>query len=309
MGTLPLVFTSVITHLRRQPVAFLALLVALGGTSYAGLRSPKPPKPKNATLYACVKTGQRTLTLAKRGPRCPKGQRMVAWNGRGRRGPAGDTGPAGARGPAGADAALGAGSINSLTLFGPDVRDGAAGTATLRSLGTSATQAAAGNDPRLSDARTPSDSSVTAAKFAALPHAQMRQSAACQSLTAGVFQPVRFDSMPFGSGVTFNNADDSLTLTTAGTYLITGQVNWSLAQNNGNRALEIFAGLNQIAYDGRLAPDAVNTGENVSALINAAAGTTIRASAGQTNAGANALAFTDVGGLGCATLSVQWVGP
>lgn len=42
--------------------------------------------------------------------------------------------------------------------------DAAAGTASLRSLGTGATQAAAGNDARLSDTRTPTDGSVTNAK-------------------------------------------------------------------------------------------------------------------------------------------------
>jgi hypothetical protein len=50
---------------------------------------------------------------------------------------------------------LGSGSIDSTSLFTSSLLDGAAGTATLRSLGTGANQAAAGNDPRLSDARTP----------------------------------------------------------------------------------------------------------------------------------------------------------
>lgn len=45
--------------------------------------------------------------------------------------------------------------------------DAAAAIASLRTLGTGATQAAAGNDTRLSDTRTPTDSSVTDAKVAA----------------------------------------------------------------------------------------------------------------------------------------------
>lgn len=45
--------------------------------------------------------------------------------------------------------------------------DAAAGTASRRTLGTGALQACAGNDSRLSDTRTPSDSSVTDAKVAA----------------------------------------------------------------------------------------------------------------------------------------------
>lgn len=43
--------------------------------------------------------------------------------------------------------------------------DAAAGTASMRTLGTGATQAAAGNDSRLTDARTPLDNSVSTAKI------------------------------------------------------------------------------------------------------------------------------------------------
>jgi hypothetical protein len=50
---------------------------------------------------------------------------------------------------------LGNGSIDATSLFSNSLLDGAAGTTTLRSLGTGANQAAAGNDPRLSDSRTP----------------------------------------------------------------------------------------------------------------------------------------------------------
>lgn len=45
------------------------------------------------------------------------------------------------------------------------IKDAAAGTASLRTLGTAATQACAGNDSRLSDTRTPADSSVSQAKL------------------------------------------------------------------------------------------------------------------------------------------------
>lgn len=51
--------------------------------------------------------------------------------------------------------------------------DPAAGTAGLRTLGTSGTSAAAGNDSRLSDQRTPTDSSVTVAKLAAAAAARI----------------------------------------------------------------------------------------------------------------------------------------
>ena len=54
-----------------------------------------------------------------------------------------------------------------ITINAPGTVDGPAGTGTLRTLGTGALQAAAGNDARLSDQRTPVDASVTAAKIAA----------------------------------------------------------------------------------------------------------------------------------------------
>ena len=53
------------------------------------------------------------------------------------------------------DASLANGAIDSTGLFSASLLDGAAGTTTLRSLGSGANQAAAGNDPRLSNARTP----------------------------------------------------------------------------------------------------------------------------------------------------------
>jgi len=59
---------------------------------------------------------------------------------------------------------IAAGAVTSSNIFDGTIglvdlasstKDGAAATATLRSLGTGAQQAAAGNDPRLSNARTP----------------------------------------------------------------------------------------------------------------------------------------------------------
>lgn len=66
---------------------------------------------------------------------------------------------------------LGTGTANSGTFLRGDSTyaaipsDGVAATASLRTLGTGAQQAAAGNDSRLSDVRTPVDGSVTTAKL------------------------------------------------------------------------------------------------------------------------------------------------
>ena len=99
-------------------------------------------------------------------------------------GPQGDTGPKGETGPAGSiqgaaaggdltgtypNPSIGQGKVLSSHIFDGTIAaadlagglsDGAAGTPTLRSLGTGASQAAAGNDPRLSNARTPTANSV-----------------------------------------------------------------------------------------------------------------------------------------------------
>ena len=198
------------------------------------------------------------------------------------------------------------GSIDALSLFSPSLQDGAAGTPTLRSLGSSGGQAAAGNDPRLSDARTPTDSSVSTAKFATLPHGKMRQTGTCQSFTTGTFQNVRFDDLQFGDGVTFDNAADSLVVGTAGTYIITGEINWA-QDGTGTRGFELFEGGNEVAFDGRQAAVNTNTGQNATAIVRLPAGAAVRAQGGHTRG--SDLSFANAFGDRCASLAVQWIGP
>ncbi|HEY4277461.1 MAG TPA: collagen-like protein [Conexibacter sp.] len=98
-------------HVRRQPIALLALFVALGGTSYAAAGGgAKRSGVETQRMYACVTAEHRTLNLTTAGGRCPSGQRKVSWQIQsgadlgGRRGPAGRRG---ARGEAGAPGARG----------------------------------------------------------------------------------------------------------------------------------------------------------------------------------------------------------
>jgi hypothetical protein len=188
--------------------------------------------------------------------------------------------------------------------------DAAVGTASLRSLGTGANQAAAGDDPRLSDNRTPTDGSVSAAKFAGLPHGKIRQTGTCQSIADnGTFQQIAFNNLQFGSGVSFSDANDTLTVNTAGTYQVSAYANWT-QNGTGSRGLELLAGggVVELAYDGREGSSVVNTGQTASGLVKLSAGDTLFATAGQNSGGA--LAFTDpFGSQGCANIAVQWIGP
>ena len=117
--------------------------------------------------------------------------------------------------------------------------DAAAGTPSLRTLGTGPGQAVANNDPRLTDTRTPTDGSVTPAKLAALPGGRMTQTGTCQTVGNGGFPQLTFNGLESwgpGHDVTFNDAADSLTVHTAGTYLVTAYVEWP-ANGTGDRAL------------------------------------------------------------------------
>lgn len=64
------------------------------------------------------------------------------------------------------DTAFIANEAVTLEKIASSAKNAAAGTSSLRSLGTSSITAAAGNDSRLSDTRTPTDGSVTTAKLA-----------------------------------------------------------------------------------------------------------------------------------------------
>jgi hypothetical protein len=67
-------------------------------------------------------------------------------------------------GAAGAGVKIAAGTITDANVAAAN-KDGAAGTASLRTLGTGAQQAVSGTDARLSDQRVPTDNSVNAAKI------------------------------------------------------------------------------------------------------------------------------------------------
>ena len=97
-------------HMRAHVIGYLALFVALGGTSLAASSAVRRGDGRGRTISACVTQRYETLNLAGPDGRCPRGQRLIEWNTRGergRRGPRGERGPRGRTGRHGAPGAQG----------------------------------------------------------------------------------------------------------------------------------------------------------------------------------------------------------
>jgi len=169
---------SLARYLRHHHLGLVAVFIAATGTAYAATlprNSVGTKQVKNGSLLKKdFKAGELPRSLSgvegPRGPEGPEGPQGPEGP-EGPRGATGPEGPSGSMGDAGGDLAgtypnpqIANGAVTSSNIFDGTIglndlaaatKDGVAGVATLRSLGTGANQAAAGNDPRLSDARTP----------------------------------------------------------------------------------------------------------------------------------------------------------
>lgn len=200
---------------------------------------------------------------------------------------------------------------NAVT--GATVKDGSLGAAdlapgTIPVVPTAAdtTHLVKDTDARLTDERTPKNGSVTAAKLAALPHGTMAQTSPCQTFGDNSNDVVHFASLVSGVGVTFDDADDTLTVQTPGTYLVSANVNW-VTDATGPRQMQVHTSGGDIIYDSRMATPNIATNQTASTVVHLGEGTTLSLKAGQIS-GHN-LDLTQGFGPACALLSVAWLGP
>jgi hypothetical protein len=115
-------FSGILRYMRHQPIAIVALFIALGGTSYAASTVKSSAATTNSTsVLACQApghvTGKGVLAIVNSFADCPAGYARYTWN------IVGQTGSAGVQGSDGND-----GAVGSNGAQGPKGDSGAAGT-------------------------------------------------------------------------------------------------------------------------------------------------------------------------------------
>jgi hypothetical protein len=125
--------SRVVALVRQQPIALLALFVALGGTSFAASRSTGGGASADV-IHGCVGNNTGRLRIVDSPIRCGTLETPIAFNREGRRGPQGprglqgETGAKGATGATGASGAAGAkGDTGAAGAAGAKGDTGAAG--------------------------------------------------------------------------------------------------------------------------------------------------------------------------------------
>lgn len=126
--------SRLISHVRRQPIALLALLVALSGSSYAAAATTigRSAGIDKDTIYGCVGSNTGRLRIVDSPIRCGTLESPISFNREGSRGARGSDGKDGAAGRTGRPGARGADGKTGLdgaasTIAGPQGQPGASG--------------------------------------------------------------------------------------------------------------------------------------------------------------------------------------
>lgn len=147
--------------------------------------------------------------------------------------------------------------------------------------------------------------SVDAGNLASLPHARATQTSG-QTVQSSTFTSVDLDTLEFGSGMTFVDEQDSVSVQRTGIYAITGEVEWA-SNGTGSRSLSVASNRQGgLASDTRSAVSAGDTLQGVSTLARLEAGDAVWMAMMQHSGGE--LSTRPVGGQSAA-LNLHWVGP